>query len=1277
MEKQVIANSKTKKSLLSSIAQMRLSVKLPLVITGLALVSGGTISYVSLQSLTESYQKAAATQMERRLQSKEKAFESFMQQIAGDLRSFSDNPYIISATKKLSDAYMMLGDDATRYLQQQYIEVNPNKTGEKHLLDYANDGSAYSALHEKYHNYIRKVTLDNGYYDFFIVDEAGNVVYTMYKELDFATNLKNGEWKDTGLAQLFDKVMKQQDAEKVSFVDFAPYAPSNNVPAAFMGKPLVDENGKYIGALIFQMPINKINELFTKDDSVGETGRIILVGDDYLHRSDDRFSKESTILKNKVETQEVKLALEGKSGINTNAVNENSKKIISVFEGYEFQGEKYALIFEKEFAEVMAPVYEDRNKFLIITGGIISLIAAIGLIISRSITRPINRISHIVKSIAEGDNVAVDYIDDSNEIGDMARSLDALKVEAIENYRIKLSLETAQSSVMIADSEYNIIYMNPSLVAFLKECESDIKKDLPNFDVNNLIGKNIDVFHKNPAHQRGMLSKLDKLYKTSIVVGGRSFNLVTAPIISLKGEKIGFSVEWQDGSVQGIVAAITKTQAVIEFDPRGIILTANDNFLKTVGYSLEEVVGKHHSMFAEKSYAESKEYKEFWEKLGKGESQVGEFKRFGKGGREIWIQGQYSSVLDLNGRTVRVVKTCVDITSEMERRREIALLSLVANETDNSVVITDVNEKIEYVNPGFTKMTGYTFEEVAGKRPGDFLQGPLTDKDTKRKIKEAIKAGDPSYFEILNYHKTGATYWVSLTINPVKGADGKVERFISIQANITKTKEAALESAMRMEAVGRSNAVIEFDLTGKIIDANDNFLKTTGYTLEEIVGKHHRIFVGSEFGASADYRHMWEAINRGENQAGEFKRFTKSGKEIWINGAYNVILDLAGKPYKVVKFCTDITDAVVTRLENERGISECDDVLTGVADGVLTKRMEGDYVGAFKEIKVAVNATIEKLSEMVSQIIDSAKSVNEAASEISSGSTDLSQRTEEQASSLEETAASMEEITGTVKQNSINAANANDLSRKASKVAADGGKVVEDAVVAMGAIEHSSKKISDIIGVIDEIAFQTNLLALNAAVEAARAGDAGKGFAVVASEVRSLAGRSASASKEIKALISESAVQVQTGAGLVKQAGDTLKNIVDSVQQVAGIVSEIATASQEQAIGIDEVNTAITQMDEVTQQNAALVEQNTAAAQSMVEQARSLEQLMSFFAIDEDEAHAKVAEHKEIKFAAKPVVSKNNAPAKKPAVVKPKIASPKAKVTSASSNGYHEGWEEF
>jgi methyl-accepting chemotaxis protein len=488
---------------------------------------------------------------------------------------------------------------------------------------------------------------------------------------------------------------------------------------------------------------------------------------------------------------------------------------------------------------------------------------------------------------------------------------------------------------------------------------------------------------------------------------------------------------------------------------------------------------------------------------------------------------------------------------------------------------------------------------------------------------------------------------------PVKSAPARwrFTRKVSIEAAVLADLQG------QMAAINKSLAVIEFDLDGTILTANENFLNVVGYRLEEVKGRHHSMFVDSDYRASAEYRLFWEKLRRGEFDTGQYRRLGKGGREAWIQASYSPIFDADGKAYKVVKFASDVTAQVNLTQQMHATVGQTQEVIRSAIGGDMSKRIDtantsgdvlkmadainlllgtvaqmfsdvqtvilaategnltgrvdiGSKTGDLRKMAESVNTLLRSVSQIVTSVKGASVEVLRGAEEISQGNLNLSQRTEQQSSSLEETASSMEEMTSTVKQNADNAGQANQLATAARDQAERGGEVVGKAVSAMAKINAASSKIAAIIGVIDEIAFQTNLLALNAAVEAARAGEQGRGFAVVASEVRSLAGRSATAAKQIKDLIQDSVSKVEDGSRLVTQSGQTLDQIVTSVKKVSDIIAEIAAASREQAGGIEQVNQAVMQMDEMTQQNAALVEEATAASQSMAEQAGQLAALM-------------------------------------------------------------------
>ena len=556
-------------------------------------------------------------------------------------------------------------------------------------------------------------------------------------------------------------------------------------------------------------------------------------------------------------------------------------------------------------------------------------------------------------------------------------------------------------------------------------------------------------------------------------------------------------IERSDFSSQ--ISAISKTQAVIEFDLEGKIITANDNFLSTMGYNLPEVQGLHHSMFVTDDLRNSIEYRRFWDDLKQGRAQSSEYKRIGKGGKEVWILASYNPTFDPKGKPYKVIKYASDVTQVKLQQADFSG-QISAISKSQAVIEFSMDGTIQSANDNFLAVTNYSREEIKGNHHSMFVDSQLQKSVEYRSFWQKLNRGEFVSGEFKRIGKHGKEIWIQASYNPIMDLNGIPFKVVKYATDITAEKIKSADFSGQLEAISKSQAVIEFNLDGTIITANENFLNTVGYHLGDIQGKHHSMFVEKAYRESSEYTQFWETLRQGKFIADEFKRIGNNNQEIWIQASYNPILSVEGKPMKVVKYATDIT-------AQKTAVSLISESLLALSEGDLTKTIDQTLKGEFDLLRQAMNSTLARLSDMFKEITQRAKHVNTSAQEVQSGSADLSQRTEEQAASLEESAASVEELTSTVTQSARNSQDANHLAQEATKKAQFGGSVITSTITAMSEIESASKKISDIISVIDEIAFQTNLLALNAAVEAARAGEQGRGFAVVAGDVRNLAQR--------------------------------------------------------------------------------------------------------------------------------------------------------------------------
>ncbi len=625
--------------------------------------------------------------------------------------------------------------------------------------------------------------------------------------------------------------------------------------------------------------------------------------------------------------------------------------------------------------------------------------------------------------------------------------------------KMRQLLDAAPANVMYCDTDLVIRYMNASSRKTLETLEAHLA-----VPASKMIGATIDVFHKNPSHQRRMLSDPRNLpHSARIKVGPDTLSLNVSAMNDPAGRYVGAILTWEvlterlkvearavESEAQ--LAALDRSQAVIEFDVDGTIRTANENFLRTLGYTLDEVKGRHHRMFVEAAHAGSNEYAAFWRDLASGRFQTDEYKRMGKGGKEVWIQASY---------------------------------------------------------------------------------------------------------------------------NPIRDAQGKVDKIVKFATDITANKLQTTDYAGQIAAISKSQAVIEFEMDGTIRHANENFLRALGYSLAEVKGRHHRMFAEPVFASSPAYAHFWSELKAGNFQSGEFKRIAKGGKVVWIQASYNPILDTNGRPFKVVKYASDVTamrEMVANVAQNATALGAASEELSAVS-----KQMTGNADETTSQANV-VSAAVEQVNRNIQTV----------------------------ATGTEEMSASIREI----------AKNAAD----AARVATSAVKVAETTNAVVGKLGESSADIGKVIKVITSIAQQTNLLALNATIEAARAGEAGKGFAVVANEVKELAKETAKATEDISQKIETIQVDTRSAVAAIGQIGtiihqinDIQSTIASAVEEQTATTNEISRNVADAARGSVEIAQNISGVARAAQSTSAGASDTERASAALARMATELQQLVSFF----------------------------------------------------------------
>ena len=662
--------------------------KLAVIASGLIIATIVSITFMNYANIRQAIVEKTEDKLDGITQLQSERVEDFFAALDQDLTLRSQSHVVAAAIKAFAGAYASF-DNPTEVLQRTYIHENPNPQGEKDGLTTAGTNHVYDWTHTKYHPYFNALQDAMGYYDVFLFDTAGNLVYSVFKELDYATNMETGEWRDTGLAAVFRRANAADAEAPTVFEDFAPYGPSYGAPAAFFARPVFDSNGMRVGVLAFQAPIDAINAMMSSLDALGDAGDAVLVGEDGLLRNDTPLTDEDDVLKARIDEGFVQDGLAGNSGF-LQFVDATGEAFLVSYRPIDLFGERWVVVAKQDTTELKAKLNEALTNAIVIAGAATAVALAIMLAFARSISGPLTKLTSTVEAIAEKKfDVVVPATDRSDEIGHIAAAVETFrtKLKTAEENLYEIAFKSAAFQVsgapmLMTDMDFNIRIVNGALSKMMHVRANDFGTVIKDFDPDNIVGRNMDIFHLVPGKVRSSLSDPKNLpFKTKIAVGNAYIGLLVDAVLDVEGNQIGYVLDWKDQTMQMenqvIMEAIDSGQGRVQIDLDGRIKNTNDSFATMIGRKPEDVIGTSmKGILARES--DDPSLPDLWEDAGQGNGVFDRF-RLKLEQSEIIIDGCIAPIPNHKGETNGYLLLGTDVTEDRkaaiaaaERQQEMA-----------------------------------------------------------------------------------------------------------------------------------------------------------------------------------------------------------------------------------------------------------------------------------------------------------------------------------------------------------------------------------------------------------------------------------------------------------------------------------------------------------------------------------------------------------------------------------------------------------------------------